>query len=255
MSILLLETVLAATLVVVDGEERAAAWRDAAADLWPAETVEVTTVRRDEIPRFEVVDGVVSWVTARGVARREVVDPATGVLLMRSWSGTPELVGDGWIDRPAAPAAVEEGPAPRRRRRRLVEDVFIAGSVRVGVPVADAGSTVSWSIGVQQGQLVVELQGGTRGVLATEVSTVASGAVWVGWRPRRGVRPTFSVGAELQDVQFDESGRVRYQLRLLPVTAVGVEVVGKVVGLGLRVESAVSRRPFVRISMGPRIHF
>lgn len=253
----LLQSALAATLLVVDRPDTITDHREAAAALWPAGEVQVRAQPADLVPRFEVHGTTLLWVTERGTAVREVGSASAAILLMRSWSASPELAG-GWLDPvEAVPPKTEElAVEPRRRRQREVDDLHLGVVLRVGAPIRRAGATLGWSAGVREGVVRVEVIGGTRNQLlgGSGVDTTFSGMVLVGWSPRwkpAGIRPTVSVGAELQHLRALQSSWFVAH----PVAALGLEVRGRSVGLVVRVEVAVSTNPFVRLSVGPRFHF
>jgi hypothetical protein len=122
-----------------------------------------------EIPRFELTFDTLFWITPEGVYQRDVSDPATAVLLARTWtlSGPPE--GIGWV-----PHALDSADAPLQRQgetedpptppRALVDDVWFGAGIRFGRPVRSSIGGMGSRLGVRRGWAMAELVASSRTV-------------------------------------------------------------------------------------------
>jgi hypothetical protein len=267
----------AAAVVVVEQPEEVPSFREATSVLWPNEEVDVVLTSAS-LPRFEVRRRVLFWITSHGTASREVESVEAAVLLMRSWSASPELAA-GWTRRPPPPDPVPEvvrearvATAPvevdldRVKRpidTRLLDDVFVGSLARVGLPVGYAVSGVGWLVGVQERMLMAQVEVGARvaGIRGDGAFGTFAASGLVGWSLARQadqgvfVRPYLLGGVEVQRrVERQTVGEAKWA-EVLPVVSLGMELGSGSLGWSLCVVGGLGEAPYGRMTSGPMFHF
>ncbi|MCB9675797.1 MAG: hypothetical protein H6737_11805 [Alphaproteobacteria bacterium] len=163
MVVLSLSMALAVPLVV-DDDARADAIRAIADRLWHDNDLSVQTEPSADLPRIEVRDDVVYWVTDAGIVERTVDSPTTIVMLARAWSLPGEEPSLGWVpptDPVGIDAEVEAVEAPPARRP-VLSDLWFGMGVRQGLPERCAIPGLSTQVGLQRGLLLVRIATASR---------------------------------------------------------------------------------------------
>ncbi|MCA9570957.1 MAG: hypothetical protein KC656_24120 [Myxococcales bacterium] len=259
---MLLAVALAVPLVVHDPTEHAA-YTEAVAVIWPDGGLAVTAADT-EVPRFEVHQGTVSWVTDRGTAVREVGSPEDAVVLMRSWSLSPDRAA-GWLVAPVP----EEVPEPldaafvdhsivasRARRRRGLLDGELAVVLRLGGPVAHALPGVALEAGLRRGPIVgrTTLGASSFGRLSRNGTSTFGAGFHFGVAPRILRAPTWYVeGFLLSGVEVQRrvsTGGTSYATAHAS-GVLGAQVLTDGAGIRLEAEVLLGVDRIVRAALGP----